>query len=88
MVTDEEYDAALALEIWCQEKIEEGAYSIDTLPASEQIEYYNLVMDWERHSLSSIQFSYTDDSYELILLRRTATLIKLMARNIIDKYCS
>ena len=87
MVSDEEYDAALELELWCNDKIELGVESTDDLSLSDQAQYLYLLTKWERYSLQHVGFKDPSDSYEKHMAQRMSRIISLLSQNIILKYC-
>lgn len=84
-VSDEEYNAALALEVWSYQMINKGKHSSDDFTLEENIEYITLLMAYEHHS-GTIN-SLSDETPELIMLGRLQRLISLKNSNLLEKFC-
>jgi len=89
MVSDEEYEAALELELWCQRRLEEGKGSTDMFTLEENIEYTTLLMNYEKKSQTLV--GMTSDHYgetpTSLRVKRIGRLISLLTKNILNKYC-
>jgi len=83
VISDQEYNAALELETWCDQKISEGVNSEGDFSLQDKLMYYSLVINHENFALSSLDWR----ERELIRIERLRELIKLRAESIINKYC-
>jgi hypothetical protein len=84
-VSDEEYNAALALDVWSYQMINKGKHSSDDFTLEENIEYITLLMAYE-HQSGTIN-SLSDKTPELIMLGRLIKLISLKNSNLLEKFC-
>jgi hypothetical protein len=84
-VSDEEYNAALALEVWSYQMINKGKHSSDDFTLEENIEYTTLLMEYERQSgtINSLPSSTPD----MIRMGRLIKLISLKNDNLLEKFC-
>lgn len=85
MVSDEEYNAALALEVFSYQMINKGRHSSDDFTLEENIQYTTLLMDYERQS-GTIK-SMASTTPDMIRLSRLQKLIRLKSENLLEKFC-
>jgi len=86
MVSDQEYNAALALEVFSYQMINKGRHSSDDFTLEENIQYTTLLMDYEQQSETITRMGHS--APEVLRLERLQKLIRLLGCNLIDKYCS
>ena len=85
MVSDEEYNAALALEVFSYQMINKGRHSSDDFTLEENIQYTTLLMEYERQSGTINSMSSTTP--DLIRLSRLYKLISLKSESLLEKFC-
>lgn len=88
MVSDQEYNAALALEVFSTQMINKGRHSSDDFTLEENIQYTTLLMDYESQSGTLIRESARGSSDpDIIRISRLQKLINLMNESLLEKFC-
>jgi hypothetical protein len=82
VVSDDEYEAHLALYSWCQNKADEGVDDFEKLSLSEELEYHQLTFACDIHA------THHDVRIKKMLAERMSWIIEIMQEKIIEDHCS
>lgn len=82
-MSDRKYDAALELEMFCDQMISQGFQSVEDFPLQDRIKYYSIVVNHEEFALSGFS---EQDKLE-IMAYRLMDMVTLGSELIIKNYC-